>query len=119
MIKNLPNKLDKARKITWASYIGLILSLLIGGYLKQTPGSLMIISLLPLMIFLPGMARENYKSLSMLCFVTLMYFIPFVVNVWENTTSLPDIITLILICILFTASMLFSRWRQYDLAGNP
>jgi uncharacterized membrane protein len=98
-----------------------LISLVLGGYLKTppTPGSLIIISLLPLIIFLPGMARENSKSLAMLCFVALMYFIPIVDNIMSPTRSPADFVTLTFICILFFAAMLFSRWKQYALAGNP
>lgn len=119
MIKALNTKLKYARYFTWGSFFLLFLSMVIGGRLSDppTPASLLIIISLPLMLLLPGMARENYKSLSMLCFVTLLYFIPLVVNVMEPGANLFDISSLILVCILFTSSMLFSRWKQYDQAG--
>jgi len=114
MIKNLQKKLTLARYVTWSSFILFILSLFGGSYLSGTPVSLLVFISLPLIFLLPGMLRENYKSLSMLSFVTLLYFIPLVVNVMSPDYDASDVASLVLICILFTASMMFSRWKQYD-----
>jgi uncharacterized membrane protein len=117
MIKNLEVKLRYSRYTTWISYFLFILSLVVGGVVEGTPASLLVIVTLPLIIFLPGMARENYKSLAMLSFVTLMYFVPLVVNVMESDASIFDVTSVTMISILFMASMLFSRWRQFFDAG--
>jgi uncharacterized membrane protein len=117
MIKALDQKLNAARYCTWGSYFLFILSLVGGGYLEGTPVSILIIVTLPLIIFLPGMARENYKSIAMLSFMTLMYFVPLVVNVMEPGATIYDMFSVALISVLFIASMMFSRWKQYHLAG--
>lgn len=116
MIHALATKLSWARRLTWASYALFLASLVIGGYLAGTPGSLIIIGTLPLILFLPGMARENYRSLSMLCFVTLFYFTVIVVRLGAPGHSPMDWISVVLISVLFCAAMMFSRWKQYDLA---
>jgi uncharacterized membrane protein len=120
MIKALETKLYYARRFTWGAYFLLIVNLLAAGADAQMY-SLMIVSVLPLLIFLPGMARENYKSLSLLCFVTLFYFIVVVVNLGGPDPSLYDVFSLILIVVLFIAAMMFSRWKQHALAraGAP
>lgn len=118
MIKSLDTKLHYARHLTRASFVLLILTLCINSLLGDT-ATLLVFILLPLVLMIPGLARENYKSLAMLSFVSLMYFVPVVVNVWEPSRTAWDIIALILISILFTSSMMFSRWKQYHLAGNP
>ena len=116
-IRHLETKLYCARRATWWSYFLFLLSLWTGGVLGGTPATLLAIVSLPLILFLPGMARENHKSLAMLSFVTLMYFIPLVVNVGSPDYDAFDVLSLALICVLFTASMLFSRWAQYEQAG--
>lgn len=118
-IKALDTKLYFARRITWYSYFLFFLSLWLSGLLSAnpTPFSLLTIVSLPLLLFLPGMARENHKSLTMLSFVTLMYFIPLVVNVGKPDYEVFDVVSLVLICILFTSAMMFSRWLQYHRAG--
>ncbi|MAT52405.1 MAG: hypothetical protein CMK32_14610 [Porticoccaceae bacterium] len=121
MIKHLETKLRYARQITWVSYFLFIVTLFAGNFTDPEPLRLrlMMIIILPLLLFLPGMARENYKSLAMLCFVTLMYFTALVVDVGSPGASLWDWLALALVCILFVAGMLFSRWTQYAQAGNP
>lgn len=117
IIRHLESKLNYARKITWVSYFLFLVCMWTGGFFGGTPAILLIIISLPLILFLPGMARENFKSLAMLSFVTIMYFIPLVVNVGKPDYDAFDVISLILICILFTSSMFFSRWAQYHQAG--
>ena len=116
-IRHLETKLKYARWCTWTSYTLFLLSLWTGALLGGTGAATMLIISLPLILLLPGMGRENYKSLAMLSFVTLMYFVPLVVNVGRPDYDAFDVISLTLICILFTASMLFSRWAQYHQAG--
>ena len=116
-IRNLDAKLKYARTITWLSYFLYLLVMWSSGVLGGARiGTLIIISL-PLILFLPGMARENYKSLAMLSFVTLLYFLPLAVQLGRPERDTLDMLSLILICILFTSSMFFSRWAQYHQAG--
>ncbi|MCK9503467.1 MAG: DUF2069 domain-containing protein [Porticoccaceae bacterium] len=117
MIKALQTKLKYARYATWGSYFFFIIAMVGGGYRGGTPVSLLLIVSLPLILFLPGMARENDKSLSMLSFVSLLYFIPVVTHVMAPDWDFFDVTSLILICILFTATMMFSRWKKYERAG--
>lgn len=116
-IRHLDTKLKYAKNLTWVSYFLFLVSMWTGGILGGVKIGTMIVLSLPLILFLPGMARGNYKSLAMLSFVTLMYFIPLVVNVGRPDFDVVDITSVALICILFTSSMLFSRWAQYDQAG--
>ena len=116
-IRHLTTKLNAARKVTWCSYCLLLVSLWVGGLLSATPVSLLVLACIPLLLLLPGLYRENFKSLAMLSFVAILYFIPLMVNLWEPDASTIDILSLALVCILFTAAMLFSRWTQYQRAG--
>ena len=115
MIQNLPTKLKWARRATWCSFVLFLVSLLASGYRSGTPVSLLAIISVPLLLLLPGMIKENYKSLAMLSFVTLLYFIPLVVEVMAPQANPASGVSLALVCVLFVASMLFSRWKQYDL----
>ena len=118
MIKALATKLSWARRITWASYCLFLLSMVTGSILSGTPASLIVISTLPLLLFLPGLVRENYKSLSLLCFVTLFYFTVIVLNLWSPARNGVDWLSLVLVSVLFCSAMLFSRWKQYDLVAR-
>jgi len=115
IIPQLNKKLSAARRLTWATYLLLLLVLLVNGIVSATPASLMVFTLVPLLIFLPGLRRERYKTLSLLCFVTLMYFMVTVTNLFAPSASWLDAIELVLIVVLFGAAMMFSRWKQYSL----
>jgi uncharacterized membrane protein len=117
MIKALNAKLRYARYTTWVCYFLFIICLISGSVLRGTPVSVPLLATLPLLLFLPGMARENYKSLAMLAFVTLMYFIPLVDGAMRPTADIFHFLTVGLISILFVAAMMFSRWKQYADAG--
>jgi uncharacterized membrane protein len=111
----LRKKLTIARWLTRGSYALLLVTLLANGLLSATPLSLMIFTLVPLAIFIPGLRREHYKTLSMLCFVTLLYFMVTVSNLFAPNANLLDAVELVLLVILFGGAMMFSRWKQYSL----
>ena len=115
VIPNLGKKLRIGRQLTWGSLILFLLILLLNGLLSSTPLSLMIFTFLPLLILLPGLYIERYKTISMLCFVTLLYFVVTVTNLFAPTANLLDVAELVLLVILFSAAMMFSRWKQYSL----
>lgn len=117
MIRYLETKVQIARRCTWFFFTLLILSLLAGGIASGTPMSLVLISPLPLLLFIPGMLKSNHRSLAMLCFVTLLYFTVIVVNLAEPDKSVFDMIAVFAVSSLFISAMLLSRWIQYFRAG--
>lgn len=121
VIPNLTQKLHVARRLTWGCYLLLMVVLLVNGVLSSTPLSLLVFTLAPLLIFLPGLRKERYKTISMLCFVTLLYFMVTVTNLFAPNANLLDAAELVLLVVLFGAAMMFSRWKQYSLyqEDNP
>lgn len=115
VIPNLTQKLHVARRLTWGCYLLLMVVLLLNGLLSSTPISLLVFTLVPLLIFLPGLRKERYKTISMLCFVTLMYFMVTVTNLFAPNANPLDAAELVLLVVLFGAAMMFSRWKQYSL----
>jgi len=114
-ITNLYAKLNIGRQLTRTSYVLLLIVLTISSLVRSQPLVLLIVTLVPLLIFVPGLIKENYKSISLLCFVTLPYFIVSVTNLFAPTRSGFDIVELIIVVVLFNATMMFSRWKQYSL----
>jgi len=112
---NITRRLSLARISTRLSYCAFVVILLINGIAQDAPASIHIFTLLPILIFLPGIIKEHYKSLSMLCFVCLMYFTLITVNIFDPNHNLWDILEMILVSILFTSAMFFSRWKQRSL----
>ena len=115
VIPNLGTKLRIARQITWGCLIPFLLVLLLNGLQASMPLSLMIFTFLPILILLPGLYAERYKTISMLCFVTLLYFIVTVSNLFAPNGSLYDVAELVLLVVMFHSAMMYSRWKQYSL----
>lgn len=115
-MKDLSELLKKARIITRLSYGLLIVSLVGGGLVSGTPAILLVFAVAPLLIFIPGLRKENYRSISMLCFVTLLYFTAIVANLFEPDRSLFDVSAVIAVVTLFIVSMMYSRWLQHEKA---
>lgn len=75
-------------------------------------GFRMMVSMVPLAIFLPGILKRKYRSASLLCFVLLLYFMVGVQSLFTPGDTLAESIAMTIICTLFCLSMLYSRWQQ-------
>ncbi|MFT7300756.1 MAG: putative membrane protein [Porticoccus sp.] len=114
VIPHLRKKLRIGRWITWSSFLLLLLVLLLNGVVSKMPVSLMVFTFVPLLILVPGLYVERYKTISMLCFVTLLYFVVTVSNLFAADSNAFDVAELVLLVVLFNAAMMFSRWKQYS-----
>jgi|TARA_B110000908_G_scaffold131052_1_gene154130 uncharacterized membrane protein len=115
IILGLKKKLNVCRKLTWTSLAIFGLVLLANSICRSTPLSLTIFTFLPLVILLPGLYEEKYKTISMLCFVTLLYFIVAVDNFFSPSSNYFDVLEIIILVIMFSVAMMYSRWKQYSL----
>jgi uncharacterized membrane protein len=71
-----------------------------------------LVTMLPLIIFIPGLLKPKHRTYSWMCFVLLMYFlfiIPLLMSSWHWSYW----IMTILVSTLFIAAMMTSRWLQY------
>ena len=73
---------------------------------------LWLVQMVPLLIFLPGLLRDNPRVYIGLCFVLLLYFIKAVEGVFSPARDWLDYALLILTVTLFIVSMLASRELQ-------
>ncbi len=110
---------DKAHVLTWLSWAVLLLTQLADAWVHHLPGIIFFGKLIPLLIFLPGMLRENLRSFVWLCFVSLLYFISLVERLFAQPDSLLAIAGMIAVVSLFISSMLFVRWRARELKSSP
>ncbi len=117
---DLHRKLKLSRVICQASYICLLLTLTANAVARghYDYPTVIAITLIPLLLFAPGVWRENPRSLIMLCFVTLLYFAVVVINLFKPTRSGFDWIELLFIVSLFISAMMFSRWKQMSAATS-
>lgn len=84
---------------------------------------LWLVQMLPLLIFLPGLLRDNPRVYIGLCFVLLLYFIKAVEGLFSPNRDWLDYVLLALTVTLFIVSMMASRHLQRStkpaLADSP
>jgi uncharacterized membrane protein len=109
----LEKKLRLGQRIYNLGYVALLVMLTLN-YLLSSDIKLMhlVVTILPLAIFIPSLRRPHHRTYSWLCFVLLMYFlflVPLLMSYWSATYW---ILTL-LVTVLFITAMMTSRWLQY------
>jgi uncharacterized membrane protein len=104
-----------AARVTWLCYWALLLQQMLDASLHQAPWFIWALKLLPLMMFLPGMLRDNLRSYIWLCFVCLGYFLILVQRIFAQPGNLLVIGGLVAVVVLFVAAMLYVRWRAREL----
>lgn len=106
---------DKAHVLSWLGWAILLLTQIADGWVHQLPLIILAGKVLPLLIFLPGMLKENLRSYIWLCFVSLLYFIALVERLVAQPDSLLAALGMIGVVTLFIAAMMFVRWRAREL----
>ncbi len=109
---------EKAHVLTWLSWALLLSVQAVDAWLHHLPWILWLGKLLPLLIFLPGMLKDNLRSYIWLCFISLGYFILGVERLFAQPGSLLAMLGMFAIVILFIAAMLFVRWRARELKAE-
>ena len=98
--------------LTWLSYVLLFGQQVVDAWLTSAPAIIWVGKLLPLLIFLPGMLKDNPRSYIWLCFISLMYFIALVERTFAEPHSTLAWFGLACVIVLFSAAMLYVRWRS-------
>ena len=104
--------------LTWISWGVLLLQRVVDAWLQAPPWIIWVASLLPLLLFLPGMIRDRLRSYIWLCFVCLGYFILLVEKLFAQPGSFVAIIGMVAVVVLFTSAMFYVRWRARELRPN-
>lgn len=100
---------------TWASVVAMLLLQAVDAGQRGAPWFIWLLKLGPLLLFLPGMMRDNLRSYIWVSFVSLGYFILIVQRLFAQPDSYYAIGSLLAVVVLFTASMLYVRWRAREL----
>jgi uncharacterized membrane protein len=116
------NKLQISRIILLGSYISLILVLLFstlasgGEHTKDTtiaaPIVLWLFKCVPLLLFIPGLISGSHKTASWLSYVTMIYFVLAILLMFTAGTNIWGILMPLTTLVLFTATMLYTRWKK-------
>jgi uncharacterized membrane protein len=110
-----------AARLTWLSWSALLLQQAADAWSHQAPWFIWVLKLLPLLLFLPGMLKDNLRSFIWLCFVCLGYFLILVQRIFAQPDNVLVIVGLVAVVVLFIAAMLYVRWRARELrtSGPP
>ncbi len=106
---------SNASRLTWLSWSALVLQQCADAWGHQAPWFIWAVKLMPLLIFLPGMLRDNLRSYIWLCFVCLGYFLILVQRIFAQPDSLLVVSGLASVVLLFTGAMMYVRWRAREL----
>ena len=107
-----------ASRATWLGYGALLAQQALDAWLSGAPWFIWLLKLLPLLLFLPGMRKDNLRSFIWLCFVCLGYFLILVQRIFAQPGSLLVIGGLVAVVVLFVAAMLYVRWRARELRAG-
>lgn len=105
-------------RLTWCSYALLLAQQTLDAALAQAPAVIWVFKLLPLLLFLPGMRRDNLRSYIWLCFVCLGYFAVLVERLFVAPGSALLITGMVAVVVLFISAMMYVRWRARELQSQ-
>ncbi|WP_227370651.1 DUF2069 domain-containing protein [Halomonas sp. M20] len=112
----------RTRRIVLASYIVLVILLLIGGWQLQAQGSNgflpVLVRVLPLILFLPTLYTRRPRGHAWLAFVSLLYFMQGVMLTTLPGKTWLGLLEVVASLTLFVASMLYARWRSRELQSQ-
>jgi uncharacterized membrane protein len=106
-----------ARRAALASLTMLVLTQLLDSWVRQPPLVIWALRVLPLLIFVPGLIRDNLRTYIWLCFVILMYFLTLVLRLFNDPADPVAWVGMSSVVIFFTAAMMYARWRARELRG--
>ena len=112
-----PKKNIIAQRLAWTCYVLMLLMMIVTSLPAYIPeGSsvtfILLVKLIPLLIILPGLAKDHLRAHIWLCFIILFYFTQSVVETFLSSAALADIFITTLTVIVFLASMFYIKWER-------
>jgi uncharacterized membrane protein len=77
------------------------------------PAIAWVFKLLPLLVLVPWLLRDNLRGFIWLCFITLFYFAALVERLFAAPTG-AAVAGVVAAVVLFSAAMLYVRWRARE-----
>lgn len=99
----------------WLGWLSLVLQQVLFELQFGAPVQLLAIQVLPLAVFMPGVARDNLRSIIWLTFVLLGYFVWGVLAVFAHPGDALAVAGIVILPILFTVCALYIRYRGREL----
>lgn len=109
----LHKKLRMGQLLCNALYVALLAMFTLNYFINENVRlATWLVSIFPLLIFLPGLLRPTHRTYSWMCFVLLMYFL-FIIPLLMSSWHWRYWIMTGLVSTLFITAMMTSRWLQY------
>jgi len=118
------NKVSISRGVLLLSYLGLIIILLCSTFAsggEHTEGTSIVAPILiwlfkclPLLIFIPGLISGSHKTASWLSYITMIYFVLAVLLMFTSGSDIWGRLMPLATLVLFTATMLYTRWKKEE-----
>ena len=102
----------------WLVLLGFILQQVLSELRFNATPQLLVVQLLPLVIFLPGIARDNLRSFIWLSFVVLAYFVWAVLALFARPDDGLSVAGVVLLVLLFIVTALYIRYRGRELSQS-
>ena len=101
--------------LLWLFWLALLTQQTIAELRFNAPVQLLVIQALPLLVFMPGVAKDNLRSVIWLTFVLLGYFVWAVLAAFARSDDPLAQLGVALIVALFTVAALYIRFRGREL----
>lgn len=102
----------------WLSVVTLFATLSWDAWQRSAPPLVLFFWFTPLLILLPGMARDRLRSVAWLSFVSLLYFVWAILRIFAEPQSPRAQLELAAVIALFLCSMLYLRSRGRELRSR-
>ena len=99
----------------WALWVVYALQQVIDVARFDAPWPVWLIRVLPLVLFMPGVARGSLRAVIWLCFVLLFYFISAVELIFARPNDSVAIVGICAVVGLFSVATLYIRFRGKEL----
>ena len=105
----------------WVAWLALVLQQMLFEMRFGAPVQLLVIQVLPLVVFMPAVARDNLRGIIWLTFVLLAYFVSAVLAAFAHPGDVLALTGIVLLCSLFSLCAFYIRYRgrELKLTANP
>lgn len=83
----------------------------------DAPWPVWVLRVLPLVLFVPGVARDSLRAVVWLCFVLLFYFVSAVEAVFARPADILTVLGIVSVVALFIVATFYIRSRGRQLRG--
>ena len=99
------------------SFALLVAAQALDSYLREAPPVIWALRLVPLLIFVPGLAADRVRTYIWVCFVILMVFITLVERLFKEPLDPLAWVAMTSVVALFVTAMMYARWRSQELGA--